>query len=91
LGALGIVVYGPLVLLGPVGFAGAARGPARRWDRPRLALVTVLAFVLLVPVLDVITGSNLSLSAAFGYSPPGNPRPYGISHSPPTGSGSAPT
>jgi hypothetical protein len=31
-------------------------------------------------VLDVLTGSNLSLSAAFGYSPTGNSRLYGISN-----------
>jgi hypothetical protein len=33
-----------------------------------------------VPIVDVITGSHLSLSAAFGYSPTGNSRLYGISN-----------
>ena len=36
--------------------------------------------MLLVPILDVMTGSRLSLSAAFGYSPTGNSRLYGISN-----------
>ena len=40
----------------------------------------MLALVLAVPVLDVMTGSRLSLSAAFGYSPTGNSRLYGISN-----------
>jgi hypothetical protein len=77
---LGIGFYWAFVLIGTVAIAAAATAPARRWDRPRLALVTVLAFVLLVPVLDVMTGSKLSLSAAFGYSPTGNSRLYGISN-----------
>ena len=53
---------------------------AARLARPRLALTAVLALVLAVPVLDVMTGSRLSLSAAFGYSPTGNSRLYGISN-----------
>ena len=40
----------------------------------------MLTFVLLVPIADVMTGSRLSLSAAFGYSPTGNSRLYGISN-----------
>ncbi|HEY6416608.1 MAG TPA: hypothetical protein VIX41_10235, partial [Acidimicrobiales bacterium] len=77
---LGIGFYWAFVLLGAIAVAGIATLAARRRDRPRLALVTVLGFVLLVPVLDVMTGSNLSLSAAFGYSPTGNSRLYGISN-----------
>jgi hypothetical protein len=77
---LGIGFYWAFVLLGAIAVAGAATMAARRGDRPRLALVTVLGFVLLVPVLDVMTGSQLSLSAAFGYSPTGNSRLYGISN-----------
>jgi hypothetical protein len=46
----------------------------------RFALTGVLALVLLVPIADVMTGSRLSLSAAFGYSPTGNSRLYGISN-----------
>jgi hypothetical protein len=77
---LGIGFYWAFVLIGAVAVAAAATAAARSWDRPRLALVSVLAFVLMVPVLDVMTGSNLSLSAAFGYSPTGNSRLYGISN-----------
>jgi len=77
---LGIGFYWAFVLIGAVAVAGAAMAAARRSGRPRLALVAVLALVLLVPVLDVMTGSNLSLSAAFGYSPTGNSRLYGISN-----------
>jgi hypothetical protein len=77
---LGIGFYWAFVLIGAVAVAGAATAAGRRWRRPRLALVAVLTLVLLVPVLDVMTGSNLSLSAAFGYSPTGNSRLYGISN-----------
>jgi hypothetical protein len=51
-----------------------------RTHRPRLALVIVLAVVGGVIVGDVVTGSRLSLSAAFGYSPTGNSRLYGVSN-----------
>ncbi|MGH9228174.1 MAG: hypothetical protein ACRD07_05465 [Acidimicrobiales bacterium] len=77
---LGIGFYWAFVLIGAVALAGAATLAGRRRRRPRLALVTVLALVLLVPVYDVMTGSNLSLSAAFGYSATGNSRLYGISN-----------
>jgi hypothetical protein len=77
---LGIGFYWAFVLIGAAAVAAAATAAARHWGRPRLALVAVLALVLLVPVLDVMTGSNLSLSAAFGYSPTGNSRLYGISN-----------
>ncbi|MGN6693035.1 MAG: hypothetical protein ACTHN0_02565 [Aquihabitans sp.] len=49
---------------------GAARAP----------LATVLSVVGLVLIADVVTGSRLSLGAAFGYSPTGNSRLYGISN-----------
>ncbi len=52
----------------------------RATGRPRLSLGLVLATVALVLVGDVITGSRLSLGAAFGYSPTGNSRLYGISN-----------
>ncbi len=48
--------------------------------RPRLPLLVVLALMATVLVVDVVTGSNLSLSAAFGYSATGNSRLYGISN-----------
>jgi len=60
--------------------AASAAVVGRRTRRPRLALVLVLSVVSLVLVGDVVTGSNLSLSAAFGYSPTGNSRLYGISN-----------
>jgi hypothetical protein len=59
---------------------GLLGAPPARARRPRLAPVIVLATALAVPSLDVMTGSNLSLSAAFGYSPTGNSRLYGISN-----------
>jgi hypothetical protein len=77
---LGIGFYWAFVLVGALAVAAVAMAAARRTGRPRLALVAVLALVVLVPVLDVMTGSNLSLSAAFGYSPTGNSRLYGISN-----------
>jgi hypothetical protein len=49
---------------------GATRGP----------LITVLSLVGLVLIADVVSGSHLSLGAAFGYSPTGNSRLYGISN-----------
>src|SRR3546814_14822188 len=60
--------------------AAAATVAGRRTRRPRVALAAVLALVSLVLVVDVMTGSNLSLSAAFGYSPTGHSRLYGISN-----------
>jgi hypothetical protein len=60
--------------------AGIVTALGRRLRWPHLALVAVLAFVLAVPIIDVVTGSRLSLSAAFGYSPTGNSRLYGISN-----------
>jgi hypothetical protein len=77
---LGIGFYWAFVLIGAAAAAATATAAGTRWARPRLALVVVLGLVLLVPVLDVMTGSNLSLSAAFGYSPTGNSRLYGISN-----------
>jgi hypothetical protein len=53
---------------------------AARLRHPRLALVGLLVLVTGVPILDVMTGSRLSLSAAFGYSATGNSRLYGISN-----------
>ena len=77
---LGIGFYWAFVLVGAAAVAGVARVLGARWRRPGLALVAVLSLVLLVPVLDALAGSNLSLGAAFGYSPTGNSRLYGISN-----------
>ncbi|HET6771865.1 MAG TPA: hypothetical protein VFH36_01050 [Acidimicrobiales bacterium] len=77
---LGAGFYWAFVIVGAVLVVGALSALARRLGRSRLALVAVLALVLAVPVGDVMTGSQLSLSAAFGYSPTGNSRLYGISN-----------
>jgi hypothetical protein len=77
---LGAGFYWAFVSIGAVLVAGALSMVAHRLSRPRLGLVAVLVLVLAVPVADVMTGSRLSLSAAFGYSPTGNSRLYGISN-----------
>lgn len=77
---LGATFYWAFVVTTAIAVAVAVDAVARWRGRPRAALVAVLAFVMLVPVLDVMTGSRLSLSAAFGYSPTGNSRLYGISN-----------
>jgi hypothetical protein len=77
---LGSGFYWAFVLVGAALAAGAATALASRLGRPRVALVAVLALVIGVLVGDVMTGSRLSLSAAFGYSPTGNSRLYGISN-----------
>jgi len=77
---LGAGFYWAFVVAGGVAVAGLATLAGRHPRRERLALVAVLAAVLAVPLADVMTGSHLSLSAAFGYSPTGNSRLYGISN-----------
>lgn len=77
---LGIGFYWAFTL--GVALVTAAVGVAvgRATGRPRAGLALVLSVVALVLVADVVTGSRLSLSAAFGYSPTGNSRLYGISN-----------
>jgi hypothetical protein len=77
---LGYGFYWGFVIAGAVVVATGAMVVAQRLGRPRLALIAVLVLVLGVLVADVMTGSRLSLSAAFGYSPTGNSRLYGISN-----------
>jgi hypothetical protein len=77
---LGVGFYWAFVVVGAAVVAGIVTALGRRLRWPHLALVAVLAFVLAVPIIDVVTGSRLSLSAAFGYSPTGNSRLYGISN-----------
>jgi hypothetical protein len=77
---LGAGFYWTLLTLGALVVAGLATGLASRLGRPRVAVAAVLALVLGVLLADVMTGSNLSLSSAFGYSPTGNSRLYGISN-----------
>jgi hypothetical protein len=76
----GIGFYWAVVLGGALATAGLATWLGRRAGRPHLALQLVLGLVALVLVADVMTGSRLSLNAAFGYSPTGNSRLYGISN-----------
>jgi hypothetical protein len=77
---LGAAFYWAFIVVGALVVAAGLTLLAARVGWPRLTLTAVLAFVLLVPVLDVLTGSRLGLSAAFGYSPTGNSRLYGISN-----------
>jgi len=77
---LGIGFYWGFTLGVAIVVALVATVVGRRAGRPRLGLVLVLGLESLVLVGDVVTGSRLSLSAAFGYSPTGNSRLYGISN-----------
>lgn len=78
--ARGIGFYWAVVAGGAVLSALAATWLGRRLHRDHVPLLAVLGLVALVLVADVITGSRLSLNAAFGYSPTGNSRLYGISN-----------
>ncbi|HEY3139618.1 MAG TPA: hypothetical protein VGJ86_00725 [Acidimicrobiales bacterium] len=72
--------YWAFVVLGAIVAAVAATGVANRLGKTRMAVIAVLILMLGVLLGDVMTGSRLSLSAAFGYSPTGNSRLYGISN-----------
>ena len=76
----GLGFYWAVVAGGALMAAGLATWLGRRTGREHLPLQLVLALVALVLVGDVMTGSRLSLNAAFGYSPTGNSRLYGISN-----------
>ena len=77
---LGIGVYWSVVTGAALLIAVAATVVGARARRRSAALLVVLAAVALVLIADVTTGSRLSLNAAFGYSPTGNSRLYGISN-----------
>lgn len=77
---MGSGFYWAFLILGSLVVAGIATAVASRLGRPRLALLAILILMLGVLIGDVMTGSRLSLSAAFGYSPTGNSRLYGISN-----------
>jgi hypothetical protein len=77
---LGLVFYWTFLVVSSLAVAFLATALARRTGRPLLGLAAVLGLTILVLVVDVMTGSNLHLSAAFGYSPTGNSRLYGISN-----------
>lgn len=77
---LGLGAYWAIVLGVAVLSALLATWAGRRTGRRHLPLLLVLGLVAAVLVGDVTTGSRLSLNAAFGYSPTGNSRLYGISN-----------
>lgn len=77
---LGLGFYWVFVTIGALAAAAAALLVARSTRRVPLGLAVVLVLVLAVPAVDAVTGSRLSLSAAFGYSPTGNSRLYGVSN-----------
>jgi hypothetical protein len=77
---LGTGVYWAVITVISLAAAALATGASARWRQPWLALVLVLGLMSLVLLADVVTGSRLSLNSAFGYSPTGNSRLYGISN-----------
>ncbi|NLV55293.1 MAG: hypothetical protein GXY13_06760 [Acidimicrobiales bacterium] len=77
---LGEGFYWAFVVAVAVVAAVASTVAARVTRRPLVAVTGLLALVFGVIAADVMTGSNLSLSAAFGYSATGNSRLYGISN-----------
>lgn len=77
---VGVIGYWALLVVIALALAVAALAVGRAlrsWVAP---LAVVLAVDILVLVGDVLAGSELHLSAAFGYSPTGNSRLYGISN-----------
>lgn len=77
---LGMGFYWSFVIGTSVLIAAVLAVVAHRLARPRVALLGALAVVVGVIGVDVMTGSRLEMSAAFGYSPTGNARLYGISN-----------
>ncbi|MGH9117708.1 MAG: hypothetical protein ACRD0A_07465 [Acidimicrobiales bacterium] len=77
---LGVAFYWGFLLASSLLVALAATLFTRRTGRALAGLVAVLGLIVVVLVADVMTGSNLHMSAAFGYSPTGNSRLYGISN-----------
>jgi hypothetical protein len=77
--SLGIGFYWAFVLGLAVAATAVAVAVLARRDS-RLPLMAVLGLMAGVLVADVVTGSRLSLDAAFGYSATGNSRLYGISN-----------
>jgi hypothetical protein len=75
---LGSGFYWAFLVLGAVLVALAATALGR--SQPERSLGAVLALAVAVLVGDVMTGDDLHFGSAFGYSPPGNSRLYGISN-----------
>ena len=65
---LGIAFYWSFLAVSSVLLATVAWLVARRTKQPLAALAVVFGVSMVVLVGDVMTGSNLHLSAAFGYS-----------------------
>jgi len=78
--SLGAGFYWPFLLVVAAAVAGLALALGRWTGRPRVPLLVMLGVVGAVVTADVMTGSNLSLGAAFGYSATGNSRLYGVSN-----------
>ena len=76
---LGVGFYWSFLVASSLAVAALALVGLRARGR-NLPLLAVLAVMVVVLVFDVTRGSDLSLSAAFGYSPTGNSRLYGISN-----------
>lgn len=77
---VGIAGYWGLLAFLTLAFAAVAILVGKALRSSVAALSVVLAVDLLVLIGDVVLGSELHLSAAFGYSPTGNSRLYGISN-----------
>lgn len=77
---LGLGFYWAFIAAVTLATAWAASAVSARSRHPHSGLVLVLSMVAAVLVFDVMSGSRLSLSSAFGYSPTGNSRLYGVSN-----------
>lgn len=77
---LGIAFYWGFLVAAALALSATANLVGDRLGAPNAGLVAVLGLMLAVLVLDAMTGSHLSLNAAFGYSPTANSRLYGISN-----------
>lgn len=77
---VGVAGYWVLLALMALALAGIAVAAGRAVGSSVVPLAVVLVADVVVLVGDVMTGSQLHLSAAFGYSPTGNSRLYGISN-----------
>ena len=77
---VGVIGYWALLVALALALAAVAAAIGKATGSRVLALAVVLVADLVVLIGDVLAGSELHLSAAFGYSPTGNSRLYGISN-----------
>lgn len=77
---LGASFYWPFLIVSSIALAAVATLIGRKVGKPVVSLGVVLGLGAALLVGDVMTGSNLHLGAAFGYSPTANSRLYGISN-----------